>query len=212
MIGFTELALEDVPQNTPVSSHLEAVLESGRRARDLVNQILTFSRQGQQERKLLNVGPIVKEGLKFLRASLPATIEIVQSLEPNLKPIIADPTQIHQILMNLCTNAAHAMREKGGVLDVTLANVELRSDGAGHDPEIGPGSYLRVTVKDTGTGMHPDFIQRIFDPYFTTKEAHRGLGLAVSYAIIRNHEGLIRVESREGHFSAFQILLPAAKE
>lgn len=213
MIGFTELALEEVPENTPLYSYLKAVLESGQRAKDLINQILTFSRQGQQERKLLNVGPIVKEGLKFLRASLPATIEIVHSLEPNLKPIIADPTQIHQILMNLCTNAAHAMREKGGVLDITLAHVELGSKDSGEDLNIDPGSYLRLTVNDTGTGMPPDFIQRIFDPYFTTKEAGEGtgLGLAVVHGIVQSCGGTIKVHSELGAGSSFQVYLPTVE-
>ena len=210
VIGYTQIALDDVPKGTLLQSNLKEVLKAGRRARDVVKQILAFSRQTEQERKPLEISLIVKEALKLLRASLPATIEIRQNIGTDLATVLADATQIHQVLMNLCTNAAHAMGERGGILEVNLANVELGSDFTSRYPDIDPGPYLRLTVSDTGHGMHPSIMERIFNPFFTTKERGEGtgMGLAVVHGIVKGYGGTITVFSEPGEGSTFHIYLP----
>jgi two-component system, cell cycle sensor histidine kinase and response regulator CckA len=133
-----------------------------------VKQILAFSRQTEQELRPMQLGPIVKEALKLLRASLPATVEIQRNIAGDLNTVLADPTQIHQVLMNLCTNAAHAMRERGGVLELAISNVELGDAVSVLGPQTPPGPYIRLSVCDTGHGMRQDIMEKIFDPYFTT--------------------------------------------
>ena len=156
ILGYAELASLKVPEDSEVMENLQQCLQAVHRAKDLVRQILTFSRQGKQERKPMDIRPIVKEGLKFLRASLPVTIEIRENIEGNLGVIEADPTEIHQMLMNLCTNAAHAMREKGGILEVSLTRFSLTSEHSSAYPELEPGPYLKLRVSDTGHGMPPE--------------------------------------------------------
>jgi CheY-like chemotaxis protein/two-component sensor histidine kinase len=184
-----------------------------------VKQILAFSRQAEEEKKPVQIGPIVKEALKLLRASLPTTIEFHQNIKPDLDNVLADPTQIHQVLMNLCTNASHAMREEGGILDVSLQNVSIVERGLhiveSEKSEIGldPGQYLRLTVSDTGHGMTPEVLERIFDPYFTTKEKGEGtgLGLAVVHGIVKSYGGIITVQSDMGKGTTFHVYLPRIK-
>jgi len=161
----------------------------------------------------LKIGPIVKEVLKLLRASLPATIEIRTDIVADPRSISADPTQIHQILMNLCTNAAHAMREKGGVLEVGLANESLDSVSDAINLGLHPGHYLRLTVVDTGQGMSPEIMEHIFEPYFTTKEKGEGtgLGLAVVHGIATSIGGTVTVQSEPGKGSAFHVYFPAVE-
>ena len=211
IIGFTEMALEEVPRGTVLRSNLETVFNSGHRAKDLVQQILAFSRQSRQERQLLNVKPILKEVLKFLRASLPSTIEITHTIEPALRPVVADPTEIHRIFMNLCLNAGHAMREQGGVLDLIVKNVGENEIASTIAPELILGSYIRMTVRDTGTGISNETIERIFEPYFTTKQKGEGtgLGLAVVHGIVASYGGTIRVHSDLGKGSTFHVYLPS---
>ena len=210
IIGYTELALDDAPQETQLRSNLEAVLSSGTRAKDLVNHILTFSRRSDDERKPMTVGPIVKEVMNFLRASLPSTIEIRQSISPDAKPILANSTRVHQVLMNLCANAGHSMREKGGVLSVFLEEVVLGAGSQWSGPQMAPGSYVRLAVSDTGCGIHPRVVDRIFEPYFTTKKAGEGtgLGLAIAVGIIKSYGGAITVKSEMGRGSIFEVYLP----
>lgn len=210
ILGYTELAIQDVPKDHRSQSYLEKVVEAGNRAKDLVKQILSFSRHSEQELALLQIGPITKEALKFLRASIPTTIEIRQSIQNDLGLVKADPTRIHQVLMNLCTNAAHAMREKGGVLDVELSNVEIDSTILPRDTGMVPGLYVRLSVSDTGSGMSPETLNRIFEPYFTTKLIGEGtgLGLAVVYGIIKKMGATIKVSSERGKGSTFEILFP----
>ena len=214
ILGYTEIVLDDIPEGTETRQRLGQVLKASHRARDLVRQILAFSRQSEQELQPVRISHILKEALKLLRASLPSTIEIQQYIETETGTgtILADPTQIHQVLMNLCANAAHAMRETGGVLKVTLGDVELDAEETAHHP-IDPGSYQRLTVGDTGHGMDPATIERIFDPYFTTKTPGEGtgLGLAVVHGIVRSHGGAITVHSKLGKGSTFQVLLPRIK-
>jgi PAS domain S-box-containing protein len=209
ILGYAELAAFNIEEGTQARYHLEQSIRAAHRARDLVRQILAFSRQGRQERRLLNMNPIVKEGLRFLRASLPATIEIRQRIEEDLGMIESDPTQVHQVLMNLCTNAAHAMGEKGGVLEVSLANLNV-DKGMAAAGGIDPGAYVRLRVSDTGEGIPPEILKRIFDPYFTTKEAGKGtgLGLSVVHGIVKSCEGGIAVSSEVGKGSTFDVYFP----
>jgi PAS domain S-box-containing protein len=212
IMGYTELAEYETPEGSKTRDKLKEVLKAGHRAKDLVKQILAFSRQGDQERKPLQINHIVKEALKLLRASLPTTIEIQQNIETDSGIIEADPTQIHQVLMNLCTNAAHAMNNKGGVLVVSVGNVELENKEMGLEyPNVPPGRYVRLTIRDTGHGMSAEIVDRIFDPYFTTKQKGEGtgLGLAVVHGIVKSYGGVITVDSQIGKGSTFNIYLPA---
>ena len=210
IFGCTELALFDVPEGTDAYRNLRQVLNAGNRATDLVQQILTFSRRKEMEQKPVRLGIVFKEALKMLRASLPSTIEIRQEIKQDSGMVLTDPTQMHQVLMNLCTNAAHAMREKGGVLKVGFDNVEFDSKEEAQNPDLSPGPYVRLTVGDTGHGMDPAILERIFDPYFTTKEMGdgTGLGLAVIDGIVRGCKGAITVHSEPGKGTAFQVFLP----
>ncbi len=210
ILGYTELASLDLPEDSRVQHNLQQSIKASLRARDLVRQILTFSRQGARERRLLNIAPIVQEGLKLLRALLPATIEIRGRTEGDLGAVEADPTQIHQMLMNLCTNAAQAMGEDGGILEVSLNRVDLNGESSADYPGITPGPYLRLRVSDTGHGMTPEVLKRISEPYFTTKEVGKGtgLGLSVVHGIVESHGGGIAVSSEPGKGTTFDILLP----
>ncbi len=197
-----------------ISREVGQILKAALRAKDLVQQILAFSRRGEQDRKAIKLQLIIKESLKFLRASLPSTIEIRQFLEPEVGPVLADPTQMQQVVMNLCTNAAHAMREKGGLLEVRLSEKVVGEEGAAEPPKLGPGLYAQLTVKDNGHGIPPDILGRIFDPYFTTKEMGEGtgLGLAVVEGIIQSHGGAIAVESEPGVGTVFHVFIPTVEK
>lgn len=212
IVGYTEMAHSRTPPESPVRRNLEQVLKASHRATDLVKQILAFSRQREQERRPLQIGSIVKEALKLLRSSLPTTIEIRYSLTGDREQgaVFADPTQIHQVLMNLCTNAAHAMRATGGLLNVTVAEIVIPAAPAAHPLDLQPGPYVRLTVSDTGHGMEAAVMERIFEPYFTTKEVGEGtgLGLAVVQGIVKSHGGAITVQSEPGRGTTFEVLLP----
>jgi PAS domain S-box-containing protein len=211
IIGYAEMALYDTQKGSMEHYNIEQVLKAGHRAKDLVKQILAFSRKSEQDKKIIFLTPIIKEVLKLLRASLPTTIEIKLNIEPNLDAIFADPTQIHQVMMNLCTNSAHAMGDKGGILAVNLHNVNLNIEAAAQYPELNPGLYVKLSISDTGCGMNAATMQRIFDPYFTTKELDKGtgMGLAVVHGIVKGHGGGIHVESAAGKGTRFDILFPA---
>ena len=210
IMGYAELASLDTEEGTKAKYNLQQSIRASHRAKDLVQQILAFSRQGRQERRPLDIGPIVKEGLKLLRASLPATIEIRREIEKDLGAIEADPTQIHQVLMNLCANAGHAMEERGGVLGVYLEKVEVEREGLAVSAGVEPGWYLRLRVSDTGAGMAPEVLKRIYDPYFTTKGPGKGtgLGLAVVHGIVQSYRGGITVVSEPGKGTTFDIYFP----
>jgi PAS domain S-box-containing protein len=213
IIGYTELAIDDAAQHSMLHSNLQQVLGAANRAKELVNQILTFSRQKEQERRPIQITPIVGEIIRFLRATIPTTIEIYKKVPSDLGMVMADPTQIHQVIMNLCTNAAHAMREKGGVLNVEIDQVEIDSDYYARHLDIAPGTYQRLAVGDTGHGMPSEVIERIFEPYFTTKEPGEGsgLGLAVVHGIVKSHDGATTVYSEPGKGTTFNIFLPLIK-
>ena len=210
IIGNAEMALYKVPEDDRVQHNLEQVLKAGNRARDLVRQILTFSRQSEHVRKPLGISLIVKEALKLLRASLPTTIEIRQDIQAESAMVHADPTQIHQVLMNLCTNASYAMREKGGVLKVSLRKLDTNSYPRIRNLELPAGPCVELTVSDTGAGMDSTTVERIFDPFFTTKGPGEGtgMGLAMVHGTVKSHGGAITVESELGKGSSFHIYFP----
>ncbi|NWG01298.1 MAG: PAS domain S-box protein [Syntrophaceae bacterium] len=210
----TELALLDTPYGSPISNYLKLIQEAANRGKDLIKQIITFSRQKEQLKAPIQIGPVIKEALKFLRSSIPKNIEIRECIEVAPSVILADPTQIHQVLMNLGNNAAYAMREKGGVLNISLTPVEVDADMVNRHLDLKPGPYLRLTVADTGLGMDKEIMEKIFDPFFTTKKPGEGagMGLAVVHGIVKNHGGAITVYSEVGKGSTFSIFLPIIKE
>lgn len=214
IIGFTELSFGKAPQGSPLQADLQQVLLAADRAKDLVKQILTFSRQSEQVARPVQILPLLKEALKFLRASIPSTIAIRQHLKTSSEStVLADPTQIHQVIMNLCTNASYAMRERGGTLEVELSEVVIsENDDPSAYPGMAPGNYLRLRVSDTGCGVDEETLQRIFDPFFTTKprEEGTGMGLAVVYGIVEACGGGITVRSKPGEGSHFYLYFPKA--
>jgi len=212
VIGFTELSLYQTEEESELRENLKEVLKAGNRAKELVRQILTFSRQVDQEQKPVQIKSVVKEALTLLRASLPTTIEIQRDISSD-SLIMGDATQIHQVLMNLCTNAGHAMAQKGGVLEVMLSDVQLGEDFTIRRPDMNPGAYIKLTVSDTGHGMPKHVLDQIFDPFFTTKEKGEGtgMGLAVVHGIVKSHGGEVYAYSEQGKGSIFTIFFPAFK-
>ncbi len=210
IIGYAEMALYDTRQDSMEHYNIDQVLKAGHRAKDLVKQILAFSRKSEQNKQIISLAPIIGEALNLLRASLPTTIEIKQNIEPNLDAIYADPTQIHQVMMNLCTNAGHAMADSAGILSVSLQNIDLRAEAATLNPDLIAGPYVKLSISDTGHGMDNSTLDRIFDPYFTTKAQDKGtgMGLAVVHGIIKGHGGSIQVDSTPGQGSRFDIFFP----
>ena len=213
ILGCSELLLMKASEGSHEREHLVQIHKAGERARDLVRQILSFSRRGEQIRTIVRVDRVVKEALKFLRASLPSTIEIHAEDTRELS-ILGDPAQVHQVIMNLCVNAVHAMRERGGVLSVDLDEVELGPNDARRQVVPAPGRYCRLRVSDTGCGMSQAVLERIFDPYFTTKKPVEGtgLGLAVVHGIVKNQHGGVMVISEVGHGTTFDVFFPTHKE
>jgi len=216
IMGNAELLQNSLPPDTKEQRRLQQLLTSCTRAADLVQQILTFSRKTKQERKPIHIIPIIKETLKLLHATLPSTIDIkpIISIAPDADVVLADPTQIHQILMNLCTNAAHAMGSENGKLEVTVSTETVDAPFGSRYPDLAPGYYLCLAVSDTGPGMAPMVLDRIFEPYFTTKEVGKGtgLGLAVVRGIVTSHGGAIVVTSEPDAGTIFKVYLPAASE
>ncbi len=208
IIGYSQLALDDLGQPDKAARELREVLKAGDRARDLVSQILTFSRKDETAYAPVAIRTIVQESLKMMRSMIPSTIEIRQNLADS-GLVMSNPTKVHQIVMNLCTNAAHAMEEAGGVLEVGLKRVDLDDDMA-RGLDLNPGPYLRLSVSDTGHGMPPEIAKRIFEPYFTTKDKGRGtgLGLSVVHGIVKSHQGAVVCRSTPGLGSTFEVYLP----
>jgi signal transduction histidine kinase/CheY-like chemotaxis protein len=210
ILGNADMAIDDLPEQSPARYSIDQITLAGHRARDLVKQILAFSRQTEHELKPVKVSLIVREALKLLRPSLPSTIQIRQRIIADRDVVLADPTQIHQVLMNLCTNALNAMFIEGGVLEVNLNDVELDAESAAYYEDLAPGSYLKIEVSDTGHGMKREVMDKIFDPYFTTKERGEGtgMGLAVVHGIVKNFDGSIIVHSEPGKGTAFTVFFP----
>ena len=209
IIGYTELSQMITSQKDEIAPYLDKIFQAGNRARDLVQQILTFSRQTKQELKPLLIKLIVKEVLQLIKASLPSTIEIQGKIESD-SLILGDPSQVHQILMNLCINASHAMQKDGGILKVDLTDFKLDSDLISRYPKLKLSPYIHLVVSDTGCGIPPDIMERIFDPFFTTKGQGEGtgLGLAVVHGIIKSLKGIIDVQSQPGKGTRINIFLP----
>jgi PAS domain S-box-containing protein len=210
IIGYTDMAREMTPPGTPLAKDLDQVLKAGHRAKDLVQQILVFSRQNETEPIVLYPASIVKEVIKLLRPSLPTTIAIEERINPKAGPIHIDPTQLHQILMNLGTNAYHAMEETGGTLKIGLQAVTF---DAGNLPDVAharPGDFVEILVGDTGTGIAEEIRERIFDPFFTTKEMGKGtgMGLSIVHGTVSAYNGFLVMDSQPGHGTTFHVYLP----
>ena len=210
----SELAMMDLPPDSPIRHSLEQIFKAGERARDMIKQVLAFSRQRQQEKAPIKIGFILKEVIRLLRSSIPTTIDIRHSIETEVDTVFADPTQIHQVLLNLCTNASYDMREKGGALEIELDDLNLDSETVSQFEDLNPGSYLSLTVTDNGHGIDPEVIERIFEPYFTTKDVGEGtgMGLAVVHGIVKSHGGDITVKSELEKGTTFQVLFPKYAE
>jgi signal transduction histidine kinase/CheY-like chemotaxis protein len=214
IVGYTELTMDEVPDDSVAHNNLEEVLKAAHRAKDLVQQILTFSRQSGLERKPVKVHLIIKEALKLLRASIPASIEIINKIDDDCHPVMGDATQIHQVIMNLCTNAYQAMQDKGGTLEVNLSEVDVGYEETVKKIGMQPGKHLQLLVRDEGCGMDAVVLDRIFEPYYTTKEQGKGtgLGLSVIHGIVKNHRGDISVTSSLGKGTTFKVYLPITED
>ncbi len=213
IIAQTELMLMDTSEKTPFKEGLQKIQKSAFRARDLVRQILTFSRQDSSELTMMKIQPVIKEVLKLIRSTIPTTIAIKKNIHPDCGEIKADPTQIHRIIMNLATNASHAMEETGGELKVTLQQVQI-DESCLINPDMKTGDYLELTVEDNGKGMDRKLKQKIFDPFFTTKDVGKGtgMGLSVVHGIVANMGGVVHVESEPEKGSRFHVYLPVVEE
>ena len=200
ILGYTDMALEELPEESNLRFDIEQINNAAHRGKDLVQQVLTFSREVDFENKPIQLQPIVAEALNLLKASFPPSVVIKQYLDPRIGTVLADPTHIHQIVMNLCTNANHAMMKTGGILDVKLDAVKIDQKSAEKIPNLKKGEYIRLTISDTGHGMDIKTKERIFEPFFTRKEvgSGSGLGLSVVHGIINNYGGAIVVDSTPG--------------
>ena len=214
ILGYTELALDDIRQESTAWNYLHEVRKAGLRAKTLVQQILTFSRRTEQLRTPVPLPLLIKEVLALLRASLPSTIEIRQEVTPDVGIVLGDPTQLQQVLLNLCTNAAHAMHVTGGRLEVRLEAVVVDAPMIARHPELQPGPSVCITVADTGHGIPPEVLERIFEPFFTTKGPGEGtgMGLALVHGIVTDHGGAVLVDSVIGQGTIFTIYLPRSAE
>ena len=209
IIGYTELAIETLKNNTKVTTNLQQVLKASERAKDLVKQILSFSHHSDHERIPVQINLVVNDAMKLLRASIPTTIEVRQNINSNCGYVLADSSQMHQIVMNLCTNAYHSMRNEGGVLHTSLEKVTVNPEQASLI-SVQTGTFIKLLVSDTGHGMDEQIMERIFEPYYTTKSEDEGtgLGLSVVHGIVRSHGGGISVSSIVGEGTKFEIYLP----
>ncbi len=214
IMGNTDLSLADVPEWNPAHGNLKEVQKACLRARDVVRQLLSFSRKSEQQKTPTKIAPIIKETSKLLRSSIPSNIDIRYNIPEDQGTIMSDPTQIHQVVLNLCTNAADAMTGQEGVLEITLDPVTLDEDAAVPYEDLDPGPYVRLSVSDTGHGISPAETARIFDPYFTTKEVGKGtgLGLSVVHGIVKSHKGEITVHSEIGKGTTFEAFFPMIEE
>ncbi len=213
IIGYAEMALLQAPADSPLRPDIERILDGASRARELVRQILNIGRSHDRERRPTLLQPVVKEAVRFLRSTIPASIELQAEIDPSCGPVCCDATQVHQVVMNLCTNAYQAMQMTGGLLEIRLEPVLIRADDRGRD-DPPPGEYVLLTVRDSGPGMERAVLARIFEPYFTTRDKGEGtgLGLAVVHGIVEQYDGHIRVESRIGRGTAFAVYLPVARD
>jgi len=211
IFGYSHLLQEDVGENVAAREDIAELLKSASRAKDLVQQILTFSRPRDQKHQVIRLDTVVKEAAKFLRATLPAQVQIEMHLAADTPAVLADPTQIHQVTMNLATNASHAMEGRSGILTINLESVRPDATSVLAYPELRETTYARLTIADTGCGMDAKLMERIFEPFFTTKPVGKGtgLGLAVVHGIMQSHHGVITLESKLGQGTTFRLYFPA---
>ena len=210
ILGNAELAANGVPEFFPARRNLEEIQQACLRARDVVNQILAFGHRSEQAEKPISLAPLVRESTRLMRSFIPSTVEVVVETSRGEGAVQADPTRIHQVLLNLCTNAAQAMEAHGGTLHIALTRVDLAPEDFAEGERAAPGPFLRLTVTDTGEGIDPETLPRIFDPYFTTKKVGKGsgMGLAVVHGIVESYGGVIRVESEPGRGTRIEVFLP----
>ncbi|HXJ56112.1 MAG TPA: PAS domain S-box protein [Verrucomicrobiae bacterium] len=213
ILGNAELARHDIGPNHPAAVSLQEIKSAGRRAKELVQRILAFSRPQQPIRQAISLQPVIEEILKLLRSTLPATVQLVHETLPDTPMVLADVSQVHQVIMNLATNGWHALEDRPGCIRITLAPYQAHEPDPGPGgPELRPGRYARLSVSDTGKGMDPATLQRVFEPFFTTKAVGKGTGLGLSmvHGIMKAHQGDVSVESRLGHGATFHLFFPAA--
>ena len=213
ILGYSELLLNDQAVDSSIKEHLQAIYRSGERGADLVRQILTFSRGDTQELSPMQIQPSLREMVNMIGATLPKTIEIKVNIDPDGGPVLANQTQISQILVNLCNNASYAMKAEGGLLEIELKETTVQKNRY-LETVTSEGAYLQLSVSDTGSGMTDKVLTRIFDPFFTTKEVNEGsgLGLSIVHGIVKNHQGFINVESQPGQGTRFDIYFPVTEK
>lgn len=210
IIGYAELTQIQCQEGSKLEKYVSQISKAGNRAAELVKQILWFSRQGLEEKRPLEISRVVKDALKLIEVTLPATVEIIKKISPDLPPVLGNEIQIHQIVMNLCTNAYHAIKKSNGTLGVSLVVESIHEQDVGSFPGVAPGDYIKLSVSDDGCGIPPEVINRIFEPYFTTKPVGEGTGLGLStvHGIIKDHGGCIQVYSEVGTGTTFDVLFP----
>lgn len=211
IVGNNELLMDELPEWSAARENSEEIRIAGLRAKDVVKQLLTFTRQDNAELKPIDISPIVKESIKLIRSSIPANINIHQNISKDTAPVSGNPTQINQILINLCSNAADAMKNKGNTIKISLSNESFDEGCKAVHPALSPGQYVKLMVIDTGSGMDNKTLDRIFEPYFTTKKIGKGtgIGLAIVHGIVERHSGVIFVKSAPNKGTTFTILFPA---
>lgn len=213
ILTFAEVAMLEVDHKSDLRHYLSNIYGAGERARDLISHILTFSRQAELEMQPVKMKYIVREALKLITLTLPATIEVKRNIRSDIT-VLADPTQLHQIVMNLCTNAFHAMEQSGGVLSVSLKDTDIDMETASQYPDLAPGKHIKLCVSDTGEGITKGIMDKIFDPFFTSKSTGKGtgMGLSVVHGIVKSHKGIITVKSEPSKGTSFEVYIPQIKE
>ena len=214
ILGNTELVLDNVPKRTPAHNNLKEIKTASLRAKDVIRQLLSNIRKVDYKRKPMKLIPIVDDSVKFLRATIPTAIDIRKNIQATADTILADPTQINQVIINLSTHATHAMAESGGILEIEIQNVKLGEESVSIDPDLTPGSYVEVTLSDTGQGMSPEVMGQIFDPLFTINEVGKGTGmrLSVVHGIVKSYGGAITVESEPEKGTIYHVYFPVVEE
>ncbi|MCF7886752.1 MAG: response regulator [Candidatus Marinimicrobia bacterium] len=208
ILGYSEIIQQNLNQDNPNYKFIGEIMKGCLRAKDLISQMLSFSRDEEQDKRPLNIIPIIKEALKLLRPSIPRTIKITRDLQEPCPLINADPTRIHQVIMNLCTNAYQAMETKGGILNIALETIHIDSKNSRKYIDLEEGKYIKLVISDNGPGMDKETKKHIFEPFYTTKEEGTGMGLAVVHGIVKSHNGRINVYSEKGKGTTFNIYLP----